>query len=149
MECVGVGGRGQKARETARDGRGEKNVRKWRIGQKPTWGKHQGLIKCIIMKAIKQDWERKKERAWGFYQVFEIITMLGTERQGEESNMHTPDWTEGSCSLAEKGWGWGVDSYQDAGERGKRNWGKFQVFDTNILLLLRYSSSVITCSFQG
>lgn len=107
MECVGVGGRGRKARETARDGRGEKNVRKWRIGQKPMWGKHQGLIKWIIMKAIKQDWERKKERAWGFYQVFEIITTLGTERQGEESNMHTPDWTEGSCSLAEKGWGWG------------------------------------------
>lgn len=98
--------------------------------------KHQGMIKCNITMAIKRDWEKERERAWGFYQVLEIITVLGTERLREASDMHIPGWAGESCSQAEKegGGGWGVESCQDVGKKSTRNWGKFQVLHTNILL---------------
>lgn len=43
--------------------------------------------------------EREIQRARGFYQVPEIITNLGTERQSELSTKHISGRTGKSCSL--------------------------------------------------
>lgn len=101
------------------------------------------MIKCNITIAIKQDCERKKERAWGFYQGLEIIKMLRETERGEQICICLVDQKKAALRLLARG---GGDKVLSRCWRRKKR--KYSTSSNNMLISLKIADAMILKSWN-